>query len=99
LDESTLLPHHLSRSLGADAVRGIGREYLALTPRESEASTLRAALAASARRHDRRTGVSSRSLDALVAADFDAGRTVLVDGWLLAVSEARQCALVVLTAV
>jgi hypothetical protein len=30
---------------------------------------------------------------ALVARDFADGHTVLVDGWVLSVTEARQCAL------
>jgi hypothetical protein len=32
-------------------------------------------------------------LDQLVLADFARGDTVLLDGWLLARTEARQCAL------
>ena len=33
----------------------------------------------------------------LVHDDFDDGRTVVVDGWILSATEARQCALYSLT--
>jgi len=33
------------------------------------------------------------SIDDRIRDDFGAGRTVVVDGWLLSVTEARQCAL------
>jgi hypothetical protein len=32
-------------------------------------------------------------VDTAVQRDFAAGRTVMLDGWVLAVTEARQCAL------
>jgi hypothetical protein len=34
-----------------------------------------------------------KSIDDTVHEDFAAGRTVVVDGWVLSVTEARQCAL------
>jgi hypothetical protein len=34
-----------------------------------------------------------KSIDDTVHEDFASGRTVVVDGWVLAVTEARQCAL------
>jgi hypothetical protein len=40
-----------------------------------------------------RLGGSGSSLDGLVRYDFAHGRTVVVDGWVLSVTEARQCAL------
>jgi len=33
------------------------------------------------------------SIAATVRRDFETGRTVLVNGWVLAATEARQCAL------
>ena len=35
----------------------------------------------------------SGPISALVRRDFETGRTVLVNGWILSVNEARQCAL------
>jgi hypothetical protein len=35
----------------------------------------------------------SAPISALVRRDFETGRTILVNGWVLSVTEARQCAL------
>ena len=63
--------------LGAERVRAIGVGYREATPAECDADALRAAIDPAA----------------LVARDFADERTVLVDGWVLSVTEARQCAL------
>jgi len=79
--------------LGAERVRVIGVRYREGTPAERDADALRAAVAM-ARTPDPTSGEHAR-LDpaALVARDFADERTVLVDGWVLSVTEARQCAL------
>jgi hypothetical protein len=77
--------------LGADRVRQLGAHYRASTPSESTADALRAALAGG--RGIRLPFVADKSTDDQVRDDFAAGRTVLVDGWVLSVTEARQCAL------
>ena len=77
--------------LGPDRVRELGAHYRASTPRESSADTLRAAIANG---HGFRIPfIGHESLDDQVRDDFAAGRTVLVDGWVLSVTEARQAAL------
>jgi len=63
--------------LGAERVRAIGVRYREATPAERNTVALRAAIDPSA----------------LVARDFADERTVLVDGWVLSITEARQCAL------
>ena len=81
--------------LGPDRVRQLGTRYRASTPAENSAEALRAALA---RGHSRGIPLSkSGSLENQIRDDFAAGRTVLVDGWVLAVTEARQAALFSLT--
>ena len=35
----------------------------------------------------------SAYLDQLVSADFRENRTIMIDGWMLSITEARQCAL------
>ena len=62
---------------GAERVHAIGVRYREATPAERDAAALRAAIGPAA----------------LVARDFADSRTVLVDGWVLSVTEARQCAL------
>ena len=69
--------------LGAERVREIGSQYRRLVPTERDWRALRAAILA-------RRGPS---IAAMVASDFETGRTIVLNGWFLAVTEARQCAL------
>ena len=78
--------------LGPERVREIGTHYRAATPAESNADALRAAISKPASRFPLPPSRSSRIRD-----DFESGRTVLVDGWVLSVTEARQAALFSLT--
>ena len=81
--------------LGPERVRQLGTRYRASTPADNSAEALRAALA---RGHS--PGIplfKSGSFENQIHDDFAAGRTVLVDGWVLSVTEARQAALFSLT--
>ena len=82
----------LVATLGPDVVRRLGRGYRANVPRESDSRRLAAAIRAS-RPWTARVGVRHPPIADQIRNDFDAGRTVVVDGWLLSVTEARQCAL------
>ena len=79
--------------LGAERVHAIGVTYREATPAERDADALRMAIAIA--RTPEGAGGEHARLDsrALVARDFADERTVLVDGWVLSVTEARQCAL------
>lgn len=72
-----------------DAVEALGCRYRQLVPAEDDPQVLARAVAPS-----RATG---RDLDAWIAhriaQDFAAGHTVTINGWILSVTEARQCAL------
>ncbi|HUR60456.1 MAG TPA: hypothetical protein VM029_22225 [Opitutaceae bacterium] len=72
-------------------VREIGRRYRKIVPRENDAQALAQAILPDAR------GAGSASLPAAINAqiqrDFADGRTLTLDGWVLSVTEARQCAL------
>ena len=81
--------------LGPERVRQLGAHYRASTPNENSTETLRAALSSGHRL--RIPFIKSASLDDRIRDDFAAGRTVVVDGWVLAVTEARQAALFSLT--
>jgi hypothetical protein len=89
-----LLPH-------APAARMIGERYLATAPEERSASRLAAALFGSMPPKTRAdAGALSRlrqAVDARRRHDFACGDTVILDGWLLARTEARLCALAALT--
>jgi hypothetical protein len=61
-------------------------------PAERDAEALRAAILAAPRAS--RLGETPRvPVAELVRSDFAEGRTVVVHGWVLSVTEARQCAL------
>ncbi|HXG95638.1 MAG TPA: hypothetical protein VNJ06_00850 [Gemmatimonadales bacterium] len=68
--------------LGPERIRAIGVQYRRLVPAENDRLFLRAAILA-----------PHPSIAATVRRDFETGRTVLVNGWVLAATEARQCAL------
>ena len=72
-------------------VTRLGRAYRDAVPAERTAHALEAALLAEA---PAAPPAAARAwLDAHVQRDFDAGRTVTLDGWVLSVTEARQAAL------
>jgi len=83
-----------------DSAARIGRSYLRATPDEADRGKLLAAILdaepklGSPRRRD------SRELRRLIAAqcrrEFASGRTAQVDGWIIARTEARLCALAAL---
>jgi hypothetical protein len=81
--------------LGPDRVRQLGAHYRASTPSESSAAALRAAL--SSGRSSRIPLTKHGTLENQIRDDFATGRTVVVDGWVLSLTEARQAALFSLT--
>ena len=78
-----------------DAARHVGRRYLTIAPAEADTACLCRELGFS------RVGKVAHPealihLSALRREDFARGRTVIIDGWLLAQSESRLCALAAL---
>ena len=72
-----------------EAARRVGEAYLAARPTERDARLLVSAIAAVAPN-------GPRDLRDAVSRDFTAGRSLLLDGWLLADTEGRLAALVAL---
>ena len=99
LGAPTFARPRLLAALGADTVREIGHAYRADVPSECTPEALEAALRSAALS----SRAKSRDLHLLsslgmtgeerVRADFAAGRVVVVRGWILSVTEARECAL------
>ncbi|MHA1563675.1 MAG: hypothetical protein ACTSX7_00060 [Alphaproteobacteria bacterium] len=94
---SALLPTLAGAGAGPElfaspsAARAVGRRYLALYPEERDVATLQEALFSGQARIG---GTALRQhVATLCRRDFAAGDTVIVDGWILARSEARACAL------
>lgn len=86
----------LLEMLGAERTREIGTLYRAAVPQESTAAALRSAISSS-----RPIGFAlsfRRPIERQVHDDFEDGRTVLVGGWVLSLTEARQCAVYSLSA-
>jgi hypothetical protein len=83
-------PVSLAPILNAQAIHTIGNRYRADTPGETSTRSLVRVLNATL--PERNGSVASR-LEETITNDFATGKTVLVDGWILSVTEARQCAL------
>lgn len=72
-------------------IRHLGRRYRELHPAEDSQGLLAGAIGAVA--PESIFAERELQVDTAVQRDFAAGRTVMLDGWVLAVTEARQCAL------
>jgi len=87
-------PVFLSRLFDENTIRDAGKAYLQKTPSEKDDDKLVQLLADNssiAKSSDEKA--IQRYLDEKIKRDFETGKTVLVKGWVLAVTEARQCAL------
>jgi len=91
-ETSALARPTLLGALGPDVTRAIGAHYRAMTAGERNAESLRGAIMASRPWSARLTG-HPPSVATLVTADFERGNAVVIDGWVLSATEARQCAL------
>jgi hypothetical protein len=81
-------PLFLSTVCDSQTLKHIGTSYRTKTPAEAEEGRLIELLS---------TGLpqgadQDRQLDSLAKRDYAAGRTVIIDGWVLSLTEARQCA-------
>jgi len=81
-----LLPH-------VDSAARLGRRYLQDTPREAHVGRLVALIGVNPADTESDAALRER-LEARIRQDFIEGATVTVDGWRLAATEARLCALV-----
>lgn len=74
-------------------IAGLGRHWLAREPLDARQLVRRIRRAAGIAAQARSV---TEGIAQLVADDYARRRTVILDGWLLSVTEARQCALVAL---
>lgn len=91
LPAPTANPHLLAFLHDEQTVSAIGRSYRELVPHEDDAQILADAILG-APGGMVPVALGTR-LGAQVQDDFAGGRTVNVHGWILSVTEARQCAL------
>ena len=80
----------LLEMLGAGRTLEIGTRYRAAVPGENTVTALRNAISSSQRQF---LWIRRRGIDEQVRDDFAAGRTIVISGWVLSRTEARQCAL------
>ena len=90
--QSALDSPELLAMLGPDRVRRIGTDYRARVRSENSVRSLRAAISRS-QESPLHLPWMHKSVEHTVKDDFSAGRIVVVDGWVLSLTEARQCAL------
>ena len=87
-------PIFLSRLFDEDTVRTAGKAYLQKNPAENDDDKLiellegNSSIAGSSDEKE-----IQQFLEEKIKKDFEEGRTLLVQGWVLAITEARQCAL------
>jgi hypothetical protein len=97
LDDTLASPESLSLFLDRNALREVGKAFRASTPAEDDRQKLTALLMTDGmgRQLSPNTSLSAirSALENQVSRDFSQGNTVIVKGWVLAATEARQCAL------
>lgn len=96
LDNVLSRPITLAQLCDQKTIAGIGNAYRNRSPLESGRQQLQTLLLRDSEEKDiapssGNTAVSS-VLEEKIRKDFEKGHTVIVDGWVLSVTEARQCA-------
>jgi len=84
-------PSLFSHIADAKTISDVGTAYRKLTPHENNATALRQLLSEGKPTMDAKALTSL--LNKQVRDDFRSAKTIIVTGWVLSVTEARQCAL------
>ncbi len=94
IDPLLFQPQSLANIWDTDTMNTIGLNYMLKVPKENRERILVKRLMGKS------AGESANlatTLEQQIQKDFITGNTVMVDGWILSVTEARQCALFSLT--
>jgi hypothetical protein len=86
-DKKLSIPQLLSLIWDEENIMATGAKYGEKFPEESNERALARALFANS------TNRSYDKLEEMTQTDFSEGRLVIIDGWVLSKTEARQCAL------
>lgn len=85
------------RAIGQEPlIRRLGRAYRTHRPEEDDPGVLASAIQSEdpVSASNRRAGSDrDAQIDQCIQRDFEVGRTVQLEGWILSMTEARQCAL------
>jgi len=89
-------PQFLSQLCDSNTIRSLGRAYLKLRPNEIKEEVLLKDLLPEGFRKDfpenKEVTIAEFQIEKRIKYDFDTGNIVVVQGWVLSVTEARQCA-------
>ena len=90
-------PQFLAHICDAKTLRAIGTAYKRQVPGEESDKKLARLVLTDSSGHAIAESTDSNKLEALlnqkIQQDFEAGHTIIVNGWVLSQTEARQCAL------
>jgi len=90
-------PGQLAHICDTKAIQEIGKAYRLQAPSESGSDQLISLLTTDSAGEPLSASIDNRYVETLInkkiVQDFEKGNTVTVKGWILAVTEARQCAL------
>jgi hypothetical protein len=88
------IPVFLSHIFDRETLASIGKSYRQMIHDESDKNKLMTKLLENSGLHNTSPSKTVRKYFAdLIREDFEKGRTIIVEGWILSVTEARQCAL------
>ena len=92
IDPAATTPDFLSRIQEAKAIKAIGEEYVKIFPEEASLEKLSTVLLG--QRKGKADPISIKDhLRKNISTDFQSGNVLVIKGWVLSVTEARQCAL------
>ncbi len=97
LDKKLALPEILAKTYDEKTIREIGAAYGKAFPEEYNISDLERLLRKNAENKTVSASTPVAELNAImgnqVRNDFNTGQTIVLNGWVLSLTEARQCAL------
>jgi hypothetical protein len=90
-DKALEQPLFFSHLVDLKTIKETGKAYLTLVPSEKDQATLTGLLLGNDISKDKKS--IQKLLDSRVKQDFETNKTVTAAGWVLSITEARQCAL------
>ena len=97
LDKKLAIPQTLSGLLDENGLKDIGKKYGSMNPDEYSLKTLEQQLKNSNQGNSFSSNTPAKdiyiALQKNIQTDFETNNTIILNGWLLSLTEARQCAL------
>jgi hypothetical protein len=94
------IPDALSHFCDEESIRKIGNEYLAKFPSENDKKILKELIATGKKGTSQASAeinTDDDQLDKKIREEFELNDIIIIDGWVLTATEARQCALLSLS--